>query len=108
MANRENGEVEIVALDRVWKMRFGANAICDLEGELGRTVQEAAAEMEDPDSVRIATIRAVLWASLRENHPDILLTHSGQILDSIGLVEAGKKIQEAFSLAFPEAKAGNR
>lgn len=103
MANRERGEVTFDACGQTWVLRYSTNALCALEGAIGKGALAAANEMVEPGSVQMSTLRAMMWAALSERHPAVDLKKAGELIDALGFVEAGAKLGEAFQLTFPVA-----
>ncbi|MEO1067397.1 MAG: GTA-gp10 family protein [Pseudomonadota bacterium] len=101
MANKEKGEIVIDASDAAFTLRFSANALCDLEAEVGASAVALANELSDEDNISITTLRAMFWAGLRDSHPDISVDDAGRIMTELGITEASAKIGEAFVAAFP-------
>lgn len=106
MPNPHKGDVELKAGDATYVLRYSIDAICSLESELDKGFPAIAAEMGDPGKMRLSVVRQVLFAGLRENHPDITLKQAGELIVTAGgaIVVLGK-IAEAFGAAFPEAEA---
>lgn len=105
MANREKGEVSFEAQGKTWTLRFSTNALCELEDATGKGAMAVAEEMNDPERVRIKTLRAMFWAGLTDNH-DIDVKAAGDLMNEIGVDKAGLLIGEAFQASFPDAEAG--
>lgn len=103
MANKEVGEVKLVAKGATYTLRFGSYAIASLETELDRPMLGIALELEDENKRRMKTLVAALWAALQEHHPDVDMRKAYSILDDAGFTEAGNKIAECLNLAFPDA-----
>jgi len=103
MANPNRGEVELKAGDQTYMLVFTINSVCDLEGALNKGVNEIVADM-----ARISTIRAVLWAGLKERHP-MDIKAAGAIMHEAGAAATAAAVNRAISLAFPPAatKGGN-
>jgi hypothetical protein len=111
MGNPHKGELSFtlhqpspVAFDhggKTYKLVFSANALCEMENLTGQPAIAAFADMGDPAKARITTLRAALWAALKDNHPDLPLYRAGEIITGIGMAQASKLIGEAFALAFP-------
>lgn len=106
MANPHKGEIELQAGDESYVLRYSIDAICTLEDQLDKGFPAIAAEMGNPDKMRISSVRQVLLAGLRENHPQITLKQAGELIVSAGgaVVVLGK-VAEAFAAAFPETEA---
>lgn len=104
MANPHRGEVAFKAGDAEYKLSFSINALCELEDALGEGVNAVAAQLSDPASVRIKTVRAVLWAGLLDNHSGLSLDDAGRIMSDAGVPATMQAIGRAFAAAFPEPK----
>lgn len=102
MANRLKGEVAIETSDKTYVIRFSANAICEMEDALGLGINEVATQLSDPSGLRVKTVRAVFWASLRDHHPDVTIHQAGEILTEVTIGKAMKHVTEAFELAFED------
>lgn len=103
MANPVKGEVSFEANEKVYKMRFSANALCELEDQVGMGINAIATQLADPNNLRLKTVRAVFWASLLDYHPDITLRQAGDLVTEINMTEALKLITKAFELTFQDA-----
>lgn len=86
-------------------MSFSVNALCELEDHLGMPVAKIASGMENPENVRMSTVRALVWAGLRDHHPDLQLREAGDIATEAGIPACMEVVGKAFGLAFPEAEA---
>jgi hypothetical protein len=87
-----------------WSLKFGINALCDLEFQV-----------QDPEQVKrlmdgkagappdFSTIRAGFWAALRTFHPEVTLEEAGRLIDALGMPRAGSLTAQALISAFPEA-----
>lgn len=106
MANRVRGEVAFEASGKTWTLRYSTNSLCELEDALGLPVNKIIAGLQDRDNVRIKTIRAVVWAGLRDRHAEITLAEAGELISDAGLGPMTTKVGEAFAAAFPETESG--
>lgn len=105
MANPHRGSVALQAGDQAYTLSFSVNAICELEAELDKPVAEIIAAIQDPRQLRLSTVRALVWAGLRDHHPDLTVQDAGTMITDAGIQNVVEKVGEAFRLAFPEAKA---
>lgn len=110
MANAHKGEIAFEAGGKSYTLRFSTNAICELENALDRSIisisQDLVNAEKNPESLRFSTLRAILWAGLREHHPGMTLVEAGDVMTEIGgLSKAVELIAEGFTLAFPEPQA---
>jgi hypothetical protein len=106
MANPHKGDVSFDAHGQTFTLCYSANAICEIEDVLDTSIMALSTKLakaaKDPNSVRMSTIRAVLWGGLREHHPDIDLKAAGDLIPAAGgLMVIMNKISEAFQRAFP-------
>ncbi len=89
MANPERGEVALLVGDRTYKLVIDVNAICELEELLSTPDQPVTSGqvflLAAQRSVR--HIRALVWASLRRHHPEMELSHTGQLIEDAGGVD---------------------
>lgn len=106
MANPHKGQVALSADGRVYTLSFSINALCELEDAVGETVNAIAAQMSDGSRVKLKTIRTLVWAALRDHHPETSLEDAGDIIGAAGVPAAMEAIGEAFAKAFPEAEEG--
>ena len=94
MANKRRGYVEI-ELDKKRKLRYDFNAMCELEDALGRSLQE----MNDKN-VRMKDMRAMLWAGLIHEDPDLDIVEAGNLIDEAeSLQYVAEKVAEAIELS---------
>ena len=108
MANPHRGSVALQVGDRAYTLSFSVNAICELEDALGQPVAKIAAGLNDPENVRMSTVRAIIWAALRDHHSEVDLKGAGEIATEAGIPACMEAIEKAFNLAFPEAKEDTR
>lgn len=105
MANRRKGEVELVAGDDLYHLRFSTNAICSLEEELDIGINELGEKLSDPRQFRISTFRSIVRSCLTT---PVTIEQAGEIIDKVGIAEVGKAVGLAFQVAFPDAAAGEQ
>lgn len=100
-ANPETGVVSFEASGETYRLQFTIDAICTLEDLLDKSVADIGVQMARG---RIGTIRAALWAGLREHHPKVTLREAGDLLTDPGL-KGGRSVEfigQALKLAFGE------
>ena len=102
MANPHRGEVGFQYGGRDYKLRFSTNALCELEDLLGVGVNAISQQLGGVDTLRMKTVRAVFWAGLLDNHPQITILQAGEMLGELGLTTGLKLVGDAFALAFPD------
>lgn len=108
MANPHLGEVPLKAGDETYKVSLSLNAMCELEEAFGRPLLEVISDLEaaqeNPNGLRITTLRTLVWGALQDHHPDIDLKGAGIIAGLAGLPVVMEAIVKAIHLAFPQAK----
>ena len=103
MANKERGEIDLVAGGKTYTLRMSINAVADMENLLDKGINDILAMVRDPTDFRIGTWRVLLWGALREFHK-LTLEEAGEIMGVAGVEQVVAKIGEALAAAFPEAK----
>lgn len=103
--NRTKGTVQFSAGDQSYTLSYTTNALCILETDLGDAIWTA---FESPDKMRISTMRTVFWAGLQEHHPSITKDAAGRVMDALGIPRVLALVMDAVTIAFPEAKPGDR
>lgn len=104
MANPQKGEVALNAGDKTYSIRFSTNALASIEDVLDMGVSEVIGAMQG--SVKIGTLRAVLWGGLQSSHKGTSLLDAGDIIDAAGVAVASEAISKALQLAFPVPEGG--
>lgn len=109
MANALRGEVSFEADGQTWTLRYSQDALCELEGALDKSIIEICADFEswktDPRKMRMAPVRALLWAGLREHHPDLSLKEAGELMAPAGgIAKVLEMTTRAMTLAWPQAE----
>lgn len=105
MANPHKGEVGFDAGGTAYKLSFSANALCELEDQLDKGINEISEALGDAKKLRLKTLRAVFWAGLLDHHEGISIKAAGEIVTMLGVGPAVALIGKAFERAFPEAEA---
>lgn len=105
MANPVKGEVAFEAAGRPYTLSFSVNALCELEEALGLSVARISEVMGDDNSVSLRNVRALVWAGLRDHHPEVTQVEAGRLIDAVGIAEAVGLVGRAFMLAFPQEDA---
>lgn len=100
MANPIKGEVDLVVGEKTYVLRLSANALCEAETVLGQGIAEIASSLGDRAMVRMATVRALLWAALVERQRKMTVFDAGDIISEVGIGLALEKVGEALKLAF--------
>lgn len=95
MANRERGELRLVAQDRTYTLRLTTGACCELEDRTGQTL---AAVIEGVNAGRATATRWLGWAALQARHGDEVCTveAAGDVLTAAGGFEVVRPVLSAF------------
>lgn len=93
-----------------YSLSLSMRAMCALEDALDRpatgVVQEIMAGCADPNALRMKTVRTMLWALLRDSHPEIDDDGASDIATAAGTTETLAAIMKAAAAAFPAPKKG--
>lgn len=84
------------------RLRFSANAFCDLEEATGVSIFNLLDVLDNNPTLTF--IRACIWAGLRSSDDDISTTAAGEIIDEIGVLPATAALIKAVTAAFPSLK----
>src|SRR5690606_29421084 len=107
MANPHRGSVALQAGDQAFTLSFSVNALCELEDLLNMPDSKIATTMNDPNSVRMSTVRALICGALRDHHPETDLQAAGDIASAAGIPACMEAVGKAFQLAFPQEEANS-
>lgn len=102
MANPHRGEVAFTANGKMWTLKFGANAFATMERRFGVKLAKLGDILADVGAADLISLVAI---GLKKYHPEITEDAAGDLIDDIGLIEAGKLIGEAINLAVPTGEA---
>lgn len=84
-----------------YTLYFDFDALCEAE-KLTGPMGEALALLEKGS---LSTMRALTWAGLRRNHPDITPEKTGAVIVKVGFGPLSEAIGEAIKAVFPQADA---
>lgn len=101
MANKQRGYVE-VTLDKKRRLKFDLNALSELEDALGKPVTQL-----NDGTVGMRELRAMVWAGLLHEDPDLTLRDTGELIDLERIEEITEKVTEALTAAFPQGGGKN-
>lgn len=79
MANRFLGEITTEVDGQTYKLRLDFNAMAEFEDATGKEAFAVFAAFEN-GKASVKDMRAILWAGLREHHPDVDMKGAGAIL----------------------------
>jgi hypothetical protein len=105
--NPNKGEVAIPAISVAGFEAGGAllldfNALCAIEEELGEGIQSLGPKAVSSPT----TLRAIFRIGLERRHGTVTDLAAGDIIQSIGMVDAVELVLKAITLSFPEAAKG--
>jgi hypothetical protein len=106
MENKHRGELSFDADGKHFVLVYSTNALVELEDELNRGIMDIMREIgswqEDHSKIRLSTIRAILWAGLRDRHPEIDIHAAGEMIHKAGgMIAVINLIGEGLTRAFP-------
>ncbi len=96
MANKHRGEVDIV-LDKPRKVFFDLDALAQLESKLGYPFTKIG-----QDNMGAVVIRALLWAGLLHEIPDLTLEEASKLVKHKKFLYISEKVMEAFAIALED------
>lgn len=105
MANKERSEVSFEAAGKIWTMKIGTGAMCEIEDATGKGISQISRELTG-DNVTLSLLRTIFWASLQKFQKGTTIDECDDLLDEIGVATAGPLIGKAFQAAFPKSEAG--
>ncbi len=97
--NKAKPEVKIT-LDKERTIRFDLNAMCSYEEVTGKNIFANAL-----NSLSAQEVRAMLWACLISEDPDLTLEYVGSLVDLENMAQVAEKLNEAFTIAMPDNEA---
>ncbi|HCO90501.1 MAG TPA: hypothetical protein DIT40_05965 [Alphaproteobacteria bacterium] len=108
MGNQIKGRVDFECGAVTYSLQFTANGLCELESEAGCSAIVFLKKLDAAgEDLNFSDIRLLFWAGLQEHHPDLTLRDAGRVITDLGGLEpAMTLVEQAVTLAFPDAKAG--
>ena len=97
-----NDGVTIEAGGKARRLRFSANAFCDLEEATGVSIFGLLDVLDNNPTLTF--IRACIWAGLRSSDDEITTKAAGDIIDEVGVLPATAALINAVTAAFPFIK----
>jgi hypothetical protein len=101
MANNHRGSVALQAGSVPYTLSFSVNALCELEDAFNQPVAKIAETLGKPESIRLSTVRTLVWAALRDHHEEMDIKAAGDVVTDAGMAKTMAAIGKAFELAFP-------
>lgn len=87
-----------IKLDKVRRLCYNFNAFAELEEQFDISIVDLTKILAGP--VKLKVLRAILWAGLLEETPEITIQEVGRIIDESDWVNRAVEISEAISEAF--------
>lgn len=103
MANPLRGVVATRVGGLDYRLEFTIDVMCALEARLETTATAIVERMGKDDS--LGFLRTMLWASLREHHPELDEREAGELLREVGGADLKVKVLAAFVAAWPSREA---
>lgn len=100
MANPHRGEASIALDGETYVLKFSLNSICEIEDMTGQSINDTLKQVQAND---FRAVRAVLWGSLLDHHPDITLKEAGALIPEGGLTSIIEALSLAVTRSFPDA-----
>lgn len=109
MGNNTNGIKRFTVNDKVYKLQYSLNGLCDLQEALDDLykdkkldVIEFFTEMES-GKFKFPELRVLFWAGLQEHHEGISIREAGKLAAELGdFTKALELAGEAVRVAFPQ------
>ncbi|MCV3209603.1 gene transfer agent family protein [Mesorhizobium sp. YC-39] len=106
MSNPHRGTVTFEADGAAYTLKFSTNALIELEEALGTGIEKVGSMLADPNAAKLKTLRLVFWAALTDHHEGMTVKTAGDLIDAIGVAEAGRLVSEAFNTSRAIGKQG--
>lgn len=87
-----------ITLDKERHLLMNLNAMVAFEEETGKNIMQGLA----PDSLTAKDFRALLWACLLHEDPELKVEDVGGMIHAGNMAELAEKIAEAWEVASPE------
>lgn len=106
MASKANPERQISIAGKSYTLKYSARAWAALQDHFGLSSLKAVqARLADQDQFGVGDMVAVLWAGLRTHHREVSQDDVLEMIDAMGLEEAGNAVGDAFGGAAGEEEA---
>jgi hypothetical protein len=106
--NPVKGEVGFEAGGESYTLRYSIDALCELEAAAGMGTPAIARVLADEDKLSLTLLRQIMWAGLRDHHPDVDLKAAGELIVLAGGASVVMGfVERAFELAFPPPQEGD-
>lgn len=82
MANAFKGQVSVTHENKRYMLTLDFNALADFEGETGKDPLAVLEAYEDTGKIAMVDLRALFWAALVQEHPDLSIKDAGRIMSA--------------------------
>lgn len=100
MSNPHKGKVDFEIDGKKYQLSFSANALAELEIDLGISMDEIGPLLLDKNKVRIAHWRTMFFHALHDNHDDLNEQSARGLFKQIEVADAIRLVGKAYGLAF--------
>lgn len=111
--NAEKGEACFIVgqgtpNEKKYVLQFTFEALESIEQETGESIEAVFTRIQDPTKRRLRDVRIMVYAALREHHPEITMRLAGELILAAKTDAVYVALQRAAELAFPtEAEPGS-
>ena len=92
----------IIQLDRERRLKLTLNSMVEIEERTGKSFGEIG-EAWKGGGFKVADLRAVLFACLKDDDPDLTIEKVGDLIDLSNMTTIVGKLSESFSSSLPES-----
>jgi hypothetical protein len=101
VANKYRAEASFQVGKKTYRLRFDWNAAVEFESASGKKLGDSMLELLKL-TICATSLRAMLWAGLRQKHPKVTLSRAGELIGRIGRAEAMRLMGVALRYYYPE------
>ncbi|GLQ36752.1 hypothetical protein GCM10007908_03720 [Rhizobium albus] len=101
------GDVSFEALGKSYTLKLGTKAMRKIEIAVGKPMPVIGKMLDKEETASIDLVAKVFWGALQHHHPEVSVDDVDDILDAIGLDQAGPLIGQAFEAAQQPKKGGD-
>ena len=83
-----------------YTFRLGANALCRFERETSLPIGKLSGL--NVENIEIRVVRALIWAGLKDHHPEMTIDMAGDVIDEIGMPQVIKVMGDGMAGFFPQ------
>ena len=103
LPNPQKGEVKLEIAGTQYTFRITTNAMAALEGVINISLFDLVRKL-NTGTYRVGEVRALIWAALQDEHPDVSLAHAGKLIDAAGGLEGlTALLEQLMDVSSPDA-----